>query len=203
MEISSRMNRDMAEHYATPVCVRERAVTSDALAPARAEAVTTVRSRYLALASGAEPVTDSTVMRNVPRSRWSVGLIGGGMVTRGGHRNFEIRDKAISQKDLSGLVTAAVIHWHPFPYNPVETDITWAERVSVLGGFATTPSAGFAAGASFRAFRGLGFHASHVWLRSERLRPDFQPGQEVVGDVDPFRLGFTRAVVLGFSYDFK
>lgn len=195
----------IAARIASSVCEQETSASANgALATARAEAVKAVGDRFLVLAgSSGEPLTSSSELRNAPHSRWSVGLVGGGMLSRGGDANYVLADQVPQRNDLSGLVTAAVLHWHPVAYDPLRPDISWAERVSVFGGLVTTPSAGMATGASFRLFRGLGVQAAHVWLRAERLRDGFQAGEVVDGAAAPFELGLTTAFVFGISYDFK
>jgi hypothetical protein len=193
-----------AKHLRTKLCEDEVAGEGDGgLKVARAEAVADVANRYLAVAAGRpDPITGTAELRNLPPMWLSVGLVGGVMLTRGGDKNFQVSDGATEEDALSGPVTAAVLHLH-LPYDPETPDISPQERFSVFGGIAATPTAGFAVGASLRLFRGLGVQVSHVWLRADRLRPEFDPGQAVTGSDDPFELGFTRSIALGISYDLK
>jgi hypothetical protein len=171
---------------------------------ARANAVAAVSTRYLALVSpAAEAISGSIEVRTSPSQFVSFGLVGGAMLTRGGDDNFEVIDKTLQQKPISGPVTAAVIHLHPFSYDPTAPEISAGERFSLFGGIATTPAAGFATGVSLRFFRGLGLQVSHAWLRANRLRPQYAPGDPAPVGTRPFRLGFTNSFAVGISYDLK
>lgn len=181
--------------------------TTDALsqnAEARANAVSAVASRYVSIvASPAKPVVGTADVRNVPSQRVSFGLIGGAMLSRSGDQNFELSDNVIQPKDLTGVITAAVVHLHPIAFDPSRPDLSAAERFSLFGGIVATPSAGFTAGISLRMFRGLGVQGSHAWLRANRLKPEYALGDAPAAGSSPFKLGFTHSYTIGISYEFK
>lgn len=187
---------------ALPPCVGEARGTGT-LTVARASAVTDVATRFMALAStGADPLTSATDIRNVPLSHWSVSLMGGVTVSRGGDTNFELSDGAPRRKELSGAVTAAALHWH-WGYDPAAPEMSVWERLSPFLAFIATPSPGIGLGGNFRPMRGFGVQVMYGWMRAESLRSGFVEGEAIAPGADPFDLGWTRAWTLGISYNIK
>ncbi len=194
-----------AELQRDSVCTAEVAPGGDpGLMELRSAAVSNVIQAFVGLIIAPDPIVGSTKMSNTPLSRFSAGLIAGAMLERGGSRNYASEDGVIRADDLSGLVTGAVLHWHPIPFDRGAPDITPAERFSVFGGMTLTPSPGFIVGGAWKFFRGLGAHASIAWLQAQRLREGYKAGYELqADDDDPFQLGFTHALILGLTYNLE
>ena len=190
---------------ATTDCTDEAKDTTDgALAHARAEAVAEVVKQNLQLASGdLKPIAGTSDLQNVPHQHLSLGLVAGAMINKSGDVGFQVSNGKLAPKPLSGAVTSAVLHIHPFAYDPASPQATAAERFSFFTGFVVTPAPGATAGISLRFFRGLGVQAGYAAMVVNRLKPEFTPGQEVTVVADPFRRGVARSWVLGISYDFN
>jgi hypothetical protein len=203
-QIATDLARTTEEVLKHSVCFNEANEPSEALAEIRTEAVRDVARRFLALTNPSPQTVTSTVdLRNAPPTRFSVGVVGGGLVTRSGDEHYEISNGTLQPKPLKGVLTAAVLHFHPIGFRPNNPELTLAERFSVFGGTALTPAGGLVGGASVRVVRSLGFQASYVVLRTERLRSGFQENQSATVRDDPFEPGFMHGFVVGGSYDFK
>jgi hypothetical protein len=188
---------------ALQICTSEAHDTGDV--QAKAAAVSTVIGRYISLLGPADgsAVATTTEMRTAPSQRFSVGLVGGAMISRSGDTNYAVIDKALYEQPISGIVTAVVVHVHPVPFDPGQPGINGGERLSFFAGITTTPSAGFTGGITLRFYRGLGVQMSYAWLRANRLKPKYTAGDTAPVGVDPFRLGFTNALTFGISYEMK
>ena len=202
-DLVKQFNKDIDYELTLPVCTDELSTSDGSLIKARADVVRETRDKFLDTAgAGGDPITGTSELKNVPFQRVSLGLISGAMIHRSGDTHFTVDGGKLAPKPLSGLFTAAALHIHPIAYDPEASTPSFGERFSGVVAFVTTPAPGVEVGTSVRFFRGLGVHLGYAAMVVDRLKPDFQAGQEVTVTDDPFRRGITRAWIVGINYDF-
>jgi hypothetical protein len=170
----------------------------------KATAFATVQERLVGvLASNPDNVTGSHKFSDTPLQHFDLGAAGGAIVSRSGAVRAKLDDGVLVADQVSGLLSMAVLHWHPVAFDPETARPTSAERGSVLVGFVVQPEPGLAAGVSWSLFRGLSVHVSHAWMLVDQLKKDLDFGPKPAEIDDPFRRGWTRAWTVGFGYNFE
>jgi hypothetical protein len=172
-------------------CVTDRAAPN---AEARVAAINETQAALLDLFTPDDkPLTSSDSFSDTPLSHLDLGVAAGAMLRIRGAQRAKLNDAGNAVADpLSGLLSMAVLHWHPVAFDMATATPTAAERGSVLLGFIVSPEPGFAAGGSWSIFRGLTVHVSHNWMLVQEKRSD-----------TALRRGWARAITVGFGYNFE
>lgn len=160
----------------------------------RIAAIDETLSAYLNLFSADDkPLTSNDSFSDTPLSHLDMGLAAGAILRIRGAERTKLNDAGNVVADpLSGLVSMAVLHWHPIAFDSATATPTAAERGSILFGFIVTPEPGLATGLSWTLFRGMNVYVSHDWLLVHEKK-----------DETTLRRGWARAITFGFGYNFE
>lgn len=151
-------------------------------------------------------VTTIAKLNNVPVSRVSfsglTAVIGSPTFPQGSIRVKE-SNGLIAADSLPRLLTAVVINYHPFGYEPSDrTRPTWRESFRFFAGPTINPEPGIAVGIAFGITRNLALAVGGSLLAFDALRADSQLGAKPVNTRDPFQTEWLRAGLVGFQLKF-
>jgi hypothetical protein len=170
---------------------------------ARVTAISDTENAYLGLfKSDEKPLTSSDSFADTPLAHFDLGVAAGAMLRIRGAERAKLNDtgdKAISDP-LTGVLSMAALHWHPVAFDPATATPTAPERASIVFGFVVKPEPGLAAGLSWSIFRGLNVHVSYAWMLVHEARPIPDAANP---PKDLLRRGWSRALVVGFGYNFE
>jgi hypothetical protein len=150
-------------------------------------------------------MTTTTILKNVPRSRWSVGL--GTALLFGAkidpeHPKVQIQNGAIAVSALPRLSSMAVVNWHPFPFRPRAVGMDGGrERVRAFGSLAFAPNFAVGGGLGFGVTRQVALNAGGMFILADTAAASRI--EEKVKESVPFDARWIRTFFIGASFRLK
>ena len=167
--------------------------------------------RALATGLGASVTQGETALKNVPREAISFGLMTAvrfGDITSPRPRVKLNDDGVVVDDPMPRLVTAVLVNWHPFGYDPSKIN-TAGDKGSfkLSAGTTVTPDFGFVGAAGYSPIKGLTVHVGYAVLYGNSPKQGITVGEKVPDDFynknDPFRAAPMRTWLWGLSYSFQ
>jgi hypothetical protein len=160
---------------------------------------------------GAKEETAEFDYENVPLEQVSFGLIStflfGNSFT---DQRIKVTDAGYYASDPpKNPLTAAIINFHPFPYDPKSAKMAFSEMWRLYGGFVLTPDVGFCVGTGFSCLRGLSFNigVAFVGIQSKNdpdsVLVDGKTFEKPRNPDSPFKTKWGSVFFLGFGYNFE
>jgi hypothetical protein len=163
--------------------------------------------------NASEKLSSEVEINNVPYERISFGLISSFMLSKNYNcdNRVKISDAGMYVNDpLKNPLTAAIINWHPFKYDPEAAKISWKERFRLFFGEVLTPEIGLCAGAGIAIIRGLTINTGAALLAINSPKnpiPVLEEGKEIgtkpQNKNDPFVMKGGWVFFIGFGYSFQ
>jgi len=167
--------------------------------------------RALATGLGASLTQGETALKNVPREVISFGLMTAvrfGNVSSPRERVKLNDDGVVVHDPMPRMVTAVLVNWHPFGYDPSKIN-TVKDKGSfkLSAGTTITPDFGFVGAAGYSPIKGLTLHIGYAVLYGnspkEGITVDHPVPPEFSDKDDPFRAAPMRTWLWGLSYSFQ
>jgi hypothetical protein len=163
-----------------------------------------------ALARGVKAIKADFTFKNLPRQRWSFGLVSAFLLARAyAAERVRLTDDGYYADDPPrNPLAAAIVNFHPAAYDPDAAAMGWGERFRLFAGVVLEPDAGLCAGAGIGLLRGLTVNAGVAVMGIQTPR---DPREVTVsgrlktlpGDPDaPFRTAWKAVGFVGMGYSF-
>ena len=152
--------------------------------------------------------TSESNLVNVPRTRYSFGLLSGAILGTptgfGSTVRARVGDEGtIVQDPLPTLLNMVVVNIHPLAYDPDRHSIGWSERFRFFAGTVVSPDFGVGGGAGVMILRGLAANVGWATLFVSSPKTGLAIGDTPLTDADPLRIGRAGVFFAGLTYSFE
>jgi hypothetical protein len=149
-------------------------------------------------------VETQAAFRNIPPIRATLG-VAAGVVLKDWPKDtrVDLSDGMLVADPMRSQLAMVTVNWTPWGYDADAFHVSRAERFRLFGGAVLTPDFGVGVGGAVLLARGLAINAGVAWLFFRAPDDKSQVGGPPADPQDPFSLGYTTAVILGVSYNFK